>query len=106
MDCLSYDQFLAINHLLENDHKFDIKSCLSILPSSTLYSRNSIFSGLFPLEIKNEFKNIYKEIFIKNENLNKYEDIFLEKKIKSNNERHNLLFEKINNIIVETDLID
>lgn len=97
MDCLSYDQFLAINQLLENDHKFDIKSCLSILPSSTLYSRNSIFSGLFPSEIENEFKNIYKEIFIKNENLNKYEDIFLERKIKSNNERHTLFFEKVNN---------
>ena len=97
MDCLSYDQFLAINELFENDQKFNIKSCLSILPSSTLFSRNSIFSGLFPQEIEKEVNDIYKEIFIHNKNLNNYEDVFLSRLIKLNNDEHTLFFKKINN---------
>ena len=49
----------------------------SILPTSTQYSRNSLFSGLLPLEIQKKFpefwrndsdeggKNMYEELFLR-----------------------------------------
>ena len=32
----------------------------SILPTSTQYSRNSLFSGLYPLEIQKKFPDYWK----------------------------------------------
>ena len=97
MDCLSYDQFLSINETLKNKYKFKIKSCLSIIPSSTLYSRNSIFSGLFPVDLKNVQEDIFREIFFEKKNLNNYEDIFLKDNIKRNNLMSTSSYFKINN---------
>ena len=54
----------------------------SILPTSTQYSRNSLFSGLFPFEIQKRFpdygkmiqdeggKNMFEELFL-SDNLNR-----------------------------------
>lgn len=51
IDCMRLDQWRAVRPLLTDD--FDIEEDLysSILPTATPYSRNAIFSGLFPDEI-------------------------------------------------------
>jgi CheY-like chemotaxis protein len=51
IDCLRLDQWRMIRPLLARD--FDITESLyySILPTATPYSRNAIFSGLYPEEI-------------------------------------------------------
>tara|TARA_B110000238_G_scaffold201213_1_gene256326 strand:- start:32046 stop:33590 length:1545 start_codon:yes stop_codon:yes gene_type:complete len=78
IDNLRYDQWKVIEPLIikyfnvVNDSMYT-----SILPTSTQYSRNSIFSGLHPSQISSEFpdkwlndedeggKNMFEEFFIK-----------------------------------------
>ena len=52
LDCLRLDQWRAMRPLLEE--YFDIEESLysSILPTATPFSRNAIFSGLFPDELE------------------------------------------------------
>jgi DNA-binding response OmpR family regulator len=51
IDCLRMDQWLAIEAMLEPYFDIQRDYYYSILPTATSFSRNSIFSGLFPLEI-------------------------------------------------------
>ena len=61
IDNLRYDQwkiiepFILEDFIITNDELYT-----SILPTSTQYSRNSIFSGLLPLEIENRYPNKWK----------------------------------------------
>lgn len=53
IDNLRYDQWKAIQPLLENYFRVDDDEIYySILPTTTQYARNSIFAGLMPLEIR------------------------------------------------------
>ena len=59
IDNLRCDQWLTIKPEIENlftVEKEEIYS--SILPTTTQYARNSLFSGLMPLDIKNKY--LYK----------------------------------------------
>ena len=77
IDNLRYDQWKIIeNKILSKFNTLDDSMYLSILPTSTQYSRNSIFSGLKPLEISKKYpnkwlndedeggKNMYEEDFL------------------------------------------
>ena len=81
IDNLRYDQWLIIKPIL--DEYFNIEkeeTYTSIIPTTTQYARNALFSGLSPLEInrrypdkwvseeENEGKNLHEEFFL-NENL-------------------------------------
>ena len=81
IDNLRLDQWLIIKPIIEelfNVEKEDVYC--SILPTTTQYSRNALFAGLMPLEIKTRFsqkwvdeeaeegKNLYEEFFL-NDNL-------------------------------------
>ena len=58
IDNLRYDQWKIIeNKILSKFNMLDDSMYLSILPTSTQYSRNSIFSGLKPLEISKKYPN-------------------------------------------------
>ena len=83
IDNLRYDQWKIIeNKILKKFNILDDSMYLSILPTSTQYSRNSIFSGLKPLEISKKYpnkwlndedeggKNMYEEDFL-NDQLNR-----------------------------------
>lgn len=52
VDCLRLDQWAMLRPII--GERFDIEAAhyFSILPTATPYARNSIFSGLFPAEIK------------------------------------------------------
>ena len=80
IDNLRYDQWLIIKPIL--DEYFNIEkeeTYTSIIPTTTQYARNALFSGLSPLEInrrypdkwvseeENEGKNLHEEFFL-NEN--------------------------------------
>tara|TARA_B100001057_G_scaffold74716_2_gene69255 strand:+ start:4265 stop:5809 length:1545 start_codon:yes stop_codon:yes gene_type:complete len=77
IDNLRYDQWKIIENKILNKFKIlDDSMYLSILPTSTQYSRNSIFSGLKPLDISRKYpnkwlndedeggKNMYEEDFL------------------------------------------
>ena len=81
IDNLRYDQWKIIEPMiLESFVLVKEEMYTSILPTSTQYSRNAIFSGLLPLEIQKKFpdkwkndeddggKNMFEEEFL-NENL-------------------------------------
>ena len=77
MDNLRYDQWKAIEPLVNTKFRVDRDEIyLSTLPTTTQYCRNSIFSGLLPLEIEKRFpdkwsndedeggKNLYEKDFL------------------------------------------
>ena len=77
IDNLRYDQWKMIESSLTTDFRVDEEYLyFSILPSSTQFSRNAIFSGLLPLEMERIHKNWWR-----NENdeggKNMYEEQFL-----------------------------
>ena len=56
IDNLRYDQWKAIQPILENYFRVDADDVYySILPTSTQYARNSLFAGLMPLEIRRRY---------------------------------------------------
>jgi DNA-binding response OmpR family regulator len=74
LDNFRYDQWRVVQETLSDFFNFDSEELYySILPTTTQYARNALFSGLMPLQIKNMFpqfwvdeededgKNIYEE---------------------------------------------
>ena len=61
IDNLRYDQWKAIEPLIYTHYNKIIEEpYLSILPTTTQYARNSLFSGLMPLEIQKNYPNYWK----------------------------------------------
>jgi CheY-like chemotaxis protein len=60
IDCLRLDQYMVLEPLLAE--MFNIKRYYhyAILPTSTPYARNAIFSGLFPVELERTFPDLWK----------------------------------------------
>ncbi len=61
LDCLRFDQFFAIEPFLSELFDVKLEHYYSILPTATPYSRNSLFSGLLPNDIANEFPSYWVE---------------------------------------------
>ncbi len=61
IDCMRLDQWFTLEPLLE-DH-FDIRRdyYCSILPTATPYSRNAIFSGLLPADLRRRHPDLWQE---------------------------------------------
>jgi len=55
LDCLRLDQFLCLEPLIKEYFDVELKQYFSILPTATPFSRNSIFSGLLPIDIADRF---------------------------------------------------
>ncbi|MEL0174349.1 MAG: bifunctional response regulator/alkaline phosphatase family protein [bacterium] len=82
IDCMRCDQFLSIYPYLESLFQVEMSYHLSLLPSATSFSRNAIFSGLFPDQMLKKYPK-QKDSFLNNENgLNKYEEEYLNDQIR------------------------
>ena len=55
LDCLRLDQYLSIESLIAEHFDIDLQLYYSILPTATPFSRNSIFSGLLPIDIASRY---------------------------------------------------
>ncbi len=56
VDCLRYDQWKAFEAIISEFFYVEYEAAYySILPTATQYSRNAIFSGLYPLDISKRF---------------------------------------------------
>jgi len=55
IDCMRLDQYLAIQPYIKELFDEELDLYYSILPTATPYSRNSIFSGLLPIDIAKRF---------------------------------------------------
>ena len=51
VDCMRCDQFLSVIPYLESLFNIELTYHMSLIPSATPYSRNAIFSGLYPDEL-------------------------------------------------------
>lgn len=60
VDCLRLDQWLLMERMLSGLFSIQKRYYCSILPTATPYSRNALFSGLFPLEIEQRFPEIWQ----------------------------------------------
>ncbi len=59
IDCLRLDQWIIMEQLLADYFVVERSFQFSILPTATPYSRNAIFSGLFPIELEQRFPDIW-----------------------------------------------
>ncbi|NDW09938.1 PglZ domain-containing protein [Dysgonomonas sp. 520] len=59
IDNFRLDQWMEIKDLLASDFTFNEDLYYSILPTATQYARNSIFSGLMPLQIAEMFPDLW-----------------------------------------------
>lgn len=60
IDCFRLDHWLAIEPMLENLFQVQRSCYYSLLPTATPFCRNSLFSGLLPLEIGKVFPDIFQ----------------------------------------------
>jgi Response regulator containing CheY-like receiver, AAA-type ATPase, and DNA-binding domains len=59
IDNFRLDQWHTVKSLLSDFYSFDENLYYSILPTATQYARNSIFSGLMPLQIEKMFPELW-----------------------------------------------
>lgn len=79
IDCLRYDQWLIMEDLLKNLYVFNTDFYCAILPTATPYCRNSIFAGLYPIDIKKHYPQYWTvEANSEEHSQNKYEKELLE----------------------------
>jgi hypothetical protein len=61
IDNLRYDQWKAIQPMVMENFKVDEEdNFYAILPTATQYSRNAIFAGMMPLQIQQQFGEMWK----------------------------------------------
>ena len=82
VDALRHDQFLTILPEIGQFFNMDIGYQMSLLPSATPFSRNAIFSGLFPDELCRKYPQQLELMKSDASSLNKYESVFLEDQLK------------------------
>lgn len=78
LDCMRYDQWLLFESILNDYYQIDTDFYYSILPTATPYSRNAIFSGLFPSEIQKRHTDLWQTAREDETSLNRYESELFE----------------------------
>ncbi len=78
IDCLRFDQWLLMEKLLSADYTVSRRWYYGILPTATPYSRNAIFSGLYPSEIEKQYPEIWMKGQDDDNSRNRYEKELLE----------------------------
>ena len=94
IDCMRYDQWLLFRDKLNEFFTIQTDFYYSILPTATPFSRNAIFSGLFPLEIQRRYPDLWK-MGQDEKSLNRNEEVLLKKYLKRNGFREQVKYEKI-----------
>ena len=98
IDNLRYDQWITIKPIVEELFTIESENIYSsILPTTTQYARNALFSGLTPLEIKKRFPNKWIDEET-NEGKNLHEDFFIQENLKRNYISGKSSYNKITNL--------
>ena len=84
MDAMRLDQFMSLYPILAEDFKIKINPSLSLLPSATPFSRNAIFSGLFPDQFCKKYPEQLEAMNLDNGSLNHFESEFLNDQLERN----------------------
>jgi len=78
VDCMRHDHFKSIQPLLETLFTIDIDYKFSLLPTATPYSRNAIFSGMFPDDMVKKYPQQSEDMQNDVSSLNQHEKTFLQ----------------------------
>ncbi len=82
LDCMRLDQFKVILPYLHELFDMEENMYYSILPTATPYSRNSIFSGILPLDIEKNFPQFWTDPFEEETSRNRNEHQLMEYHLK------------------------
>lgn len=93
VDCLRLDQWRVLERLVAPLFDVETTHYFAVLPTATPYSRNSLFSGLFPGEIAARFPDWWGER--EDETLNAHERELLDAQMKEMQLSVNIRYEKI-----------
>lgn len=106
IDNLRYDQWKVIEPVISEYFNVEKEETYySILPTTTAYARNAIFSGMMP----SEMAKLQPDLWVgedEEEGKNNFEDEFLVKQIKRNNLNIKSSYHKIKNLEAGRDLAD
>ncbi len=98
-DNFRFDQWRMIREVLHNYFIVEEEDlCCSILPTSTQYARNAIFSGLLPLQIKNMFPQYWVEE-AEEEGKNNYEAELIQTMLDRFRKKYTFSYHKINDSV-------
>jgi DNA-binding NarL/FixJ family response regulator len=102
VDCLRLDQWRTLEPLIAPLFDVETTHYFSILPTATPFSRNALFSGLFPGEIAARFPDWWGER--EDETLNAHERQLLEAQLVELNRKLPVRYEKISTAAEGDDL--
>ncbi|HEX5410173.1 MAG TPA: response regulator [Gemmatimonadaceae bacterium] len=102
IDCLRLDQWQVLQPLLAPQFDVETTHHFSVLPTATPYSRNALFSGLFPGEIAARFPDWWGAR--EDESLNAHEKGLLEAQLRDLNASVPVRYEKISSASDSSDL--
>jgi len=98
IDNLRYDQWKSIQNTIVNLFNLEREETyFSILPTTTAYARNAIFSGMLPMEME----KYHPDIWIgedEEQGKNLYEDEFLKRQLKRSRPNTKFSYNKIKNL--------
>jgi CheY-like chemotaxis protein len=81
LDCMRLDHWMSLMPSLEPLFNITNHYYYSILPTATPYSRNALFSGLFPIDITNEFADLWTGPASDEFSKNRYERQLMDKQL-------------------------
>ncbi|RPH92715.1 response regulator [candidate division KSB1 bacterium] len=84
IDCMRADQWIAMESLLHDNFRITRDYHFSILPTATPYSRNALFSGLFPGDIEKDYPDLWKRSDEDELSSNRFERQLLDKQLREN----------------------
>ena len=84
IDCMRYDQWLAIQPHVSSIFRTELELYFSVMPSASCYSRNAIFSGMLPLEMSKRHPDWWFERS-QGGGKNRFEEEFLTAQLQRNN---------------------
>jgi len=73
IDCMRLDQWFTLEPLIEEFFDLEREYYCSILPTATPYSRNAIFSGLLPAQLRQRHPDLWQENSNDERTKNRYE---------------------------------
>jgi CheY-like chemotaxis protein len=96
IDNLRFDQWKVLSPIISEYYSVVNEDIyLSILPTATMYARNSIFAGLMPADIQKTYPDLWDNDDNEEGGKNNFEEELLRKQFARFNRKEKLFFEKI-----------
>jgi DNA-binding response OmpR family regulator len=96
IDNIRFDQWRALSPIISEYYSItNDEMYYSILPTATMYARNSIFAGLMPSDIKKIYPEYWDEDDNEEGGKNNFEEELLRKQMTRHGRKEKLFFEKI-----------